>query len=57
MMIAAFCFYGSLVFYNSYLPEIAAEKDRDRISARIYIRLYWKCDYADYRVFSGTFLG
>lgn len=34
MMTAAFCFYGSLVFYNSYLPEIAAEKDRDRISAK-----------------------
>ncbi len=34
MMIAAYGFYGSLVFYNSYLPEIAAEKDRDRISAR-----------------------
>ena len=29
-------FYGSQVFYNSYLPEIAAEKDRDRISARGY---------------------
>ena len=34
MMLAAYGFYGSLVFYNSYLPEIAAEKDRDRISAR-----------------------
>ncbi len=34
MMIAAYGFYGSLVFYNSYLPEIAAEEDRDRISAR-----------------------
>ena len=34
MMVAAFGFYSSLVFYNSYLPEIAAEKDRDRISAR-----------------------
>lgn len=34
MMIAAFCFYSSLVFYNSYLPEIAAPADRDRISAR-----------------------
>jgi UMF1 family MFS transporter len=34
MMLAAFGFYGSLVFYNSYLPEIAAEKDRDRVSAR-----------------------
>lgn len=34
MMIAAFGFYGSLVYYNSYLPEIAAEKDRDRVSAK-----------------------
>lgn len=34
MMLAAYGFYGSLVFYNSYLPEIAAEKDRDRVSAR-----------------------
>ena len=34
MMVAAYGFYGSLVFYNSYLPEIAAEEDRDRISAR-----------------------
>ncbi len=34
MMIAAYGFYGSLVFYNSYLPEIASEKDRDRVSAR-----------------------
>jgi len=34
MMLAAFGFYCSLVFYNSYLPEIASEKDRDRISAK-----------------------
>lgn len=34
MMVAAYGFYGSLVFYNSYLPEIASEADRDRISAR-----------------------
>ncbi|RYY47967.1 MAG: MFS transporter [Chitinophagaceae bacterium] len=34
MMIAAVGFYGSLVFYNSYLPDIAAVEDRDRISAR-----------------------
>lgn len=27
-------FCGSIVFYNSYLPEIAAEKDQDRISAK-----------------------
>ena len=33
-MFAGIGYYGSQVFYNSYLPEIAAEKDRDRISAR-----------------------
>jgi UMF1 family MFS transporter len=27
-------YVGSLVFYNSYLPEIAAHEDQDRISAR-----------------------
>jgi UMF1 family MFS transporter len=27
-------YVGSLVFYNSYLPEIAAPEDQDRISAR-----------------------
>ncbi len=35
-MFAGIGFYGSQVFYNSYLPEIALEKDRDRISARGY---------------------
>ena len=34
LMFACIGFYGSQVFYNSYLPEIAAEADRDRISAR-----------------------
>ncbi len=34
MMAAAFGFYSSLVFYNSYLPEIAEEKDRDHVSAK-----------------------
>lgn len=33
-MLAAIGYAGSLVFYNSYLPEIAAPKDMDRISAR-----------------------
>ena len=32
--LAAIGFYGSLIFYNSYLPEIAAEKDMDRVSAK-----------------------
>ncbi len=35
-ILAAIGYCGSLVFYNSYLPEIAAEADRDRISARGY---------------------
>lgn len=34
MMLACFCFWSSYVFSNSYLPEIAAPADRDRISAR-----------------------
>lgn len=39
-MFAGVGFYGSQVFYNSYLPEIAAEKDMDRISARGYTMGY-----------------
>jgi UMF1 family MFS transporter len=35
-MMAGIGFYGSQVFYNSYLPEIAAEKDMDRVSAKGY---------------------
>jgi UMF1 family MFS transporter len=35
-MVAAIGFYGSQVFYNSYLPDIAAEEDRDRVSAKGY---------------------
>lgn len=34
--IAALGFWGSLVFYNSYLPDIAAPEDQDRISAKGY---------------------
>ncbi len=37
VIIAAVGYYGSQLFYNAYLPEIAAEKDRDRISAKGYI--------------------
>jgi UMF1 family MFS transporter len=33
-MIGSIGFAGSIVFYNAYLPEIAAIKDRDRISAK-----------------------
>lgn len=34
MIVACVGFWGSLVFYNSFLPEIAAPEDRDRISAK-----------------------
>lgn len=34
MVIACIGYWGSLVFYNSFLPEIAAFEDRDRISAK-----------------------
>jgi len=33
-MLAAMGYVGSLVFYNAYLPEIAAPHDRDKISAK-----------------------
>jgi UMF1 family MFS transporter len=34
LTIACLGYWCSLVFYNSYLPEIAAPEDRDRVSAR-----------------------
>lgn len=34
VIVACIGYWSSLVFYNSYLPEIAAEKDRDRVSAK-----------------------
>ncbi|HEV7783513.1 MAG TPA: MFS transporter [Chitinophagaceae bacterium] len=34
MIIACVGFWASLVFYNSFLPEIAAPQDRDKISAK-----------------------
>src|SRR3954466_14548529 len=33
-ILAAVGYCGSLVFYNSYLPEIASDKDKDRVSAK-----------------------
>jgi UMF1 family MFS transporter len=33
-ILAAIGYCGSTVFYNSYLPEIAADADKDRISAK-----------------------
>ena len=35
-VVASIGFTGSLVFYNAFLPEIASEKDFDKISARGY---------------------
>ncbi|OYU57243.1 MAG: MFS transporter [Chitinophagaceae bacterium BSSC1] len=34
LIIACIGFWSSLVFYNSYLPEIAAPEDQDRVSAK-----------------------
>ncbi len=34
--VAAWGFWSGLVFYNSYLPDIAAPEDQDRISAKGY---------------------
>ena len=34
VIIACIGFWSSLVFYNSYLPEIASEEDQDRVSAK-----------------------
>ncbi|SFH03195.1 MFS transporter [Pedobacter insulae] len=33
-ILAAIGFWGSLVFYNSYLPEIASIKEQDKVSAK-----------------------
>jgi UMF1 family MFS transporter len=33
-ILACVGYWSSIVFYNSYLPEIAAPEDRDRVSAR-----------------------
>ena len=40
VIIACVGFWSSFVFYNSYLPEIAAPQDRDRISAKGYTMGY-----------------
>jgi len=36
MILAAIGFWGSLVFYNSYLPEIASIAQQDKVSAKGY---------------------
>ncbi len=40
IFIACIGYWASLVFYNSYLPEIASEEDRDRVSAKGFARGY-----------------
>lgn len=40
VIIACVGFWSSFVFYNSFLPEIAAPEDRDRISAKGYTMGY-----------------
>jgi UMF1 family MFS transporter len=40
VIIACVGFWASLVFYNSYLPEIASPADRDRISAKGFMMGY-----------------
>ena len=40
MTLACIGFWGSLVFYNAFLPEIAAPEDRDAVSARGFIMGY-----------------
>lgn len=39
-ILGAIGFAGSIVFYNAYLPEIAAEEDQDRISAKGFVLGY-----------------
>jgi UMF1 family MFS transporter len=40
MVMACIGFWGSWVFYNSYIPEIAAPADRDKLSARGFVMGY-----------------
>jgi UMF1 family MFS transporter len=37
IIVACVGFWGAQVFYNSFLPEIAAVEDRDRVSARGFV--------------------
>jgi UMF1 family MFS transporter len=39
--IASLGFWGSVGFYNAYLPEIAPRNEHDRLSARGYAMGYW----------------
>ena len=40
LIIACIGFWSSLVFYNSYLPEIAAPEDQDKVSAKGFVMGY-----------------
>lgn len=40
LIVACVGFWSSFVFYNSYLPDIAAPEDRDKISARGFMMGY-----------------
>ena len=39
-VLASIGFWGSIVFYNAYLPEVAHPEDQDRVSARGFIYGY-----------------
>lgn len=39
-ILASVGFWGSIVFYNAYLPEVAYPKDHDRVSAKGFIKGY-----------------
>ena len=39
-ILASIGFWGSIVFYNAYLPEVAHPEDQDRVSAKGFIRGY-----------------
>jgi UMF1 family MFS transporter len=39
-ILASIGFWGSIVFYNAYLPEVAEPKDQDRVSAKGFMLGY-----------------
>ncbi len=39
-ILASIGFWGSIVFYNAYLPEVAAPEDQDRVSAKGFMLGY-----------------
>ncbi len=41
VVLACMGYSGSLVFYNSYLPEIVEPEDQDKVSAKGFARGYW----------------